>query len=248
MAGNSYFRFKQFTVFQENVSMRVNTDGVLLGAWCRIPEKNTGKILDIGTGTGVIALMAAQRMSCFSSDFEVGAVEPDCDSCIQAAKNFNDSPWKRNLKVFLTDFQQFVPCCMDVYDLVVSNPPYFVDSLKNPSISRRLARHTDNLPYEDIITGAKKIMAPGGKLSVILPYEESKRFFAIAEENDYFLQRACRVFAKEGDDAPKRIMMEFSVSGHKKAEAFEEDLCIMDSNLAFTDAYKALTGDFYLKF
>lgn len=248
MAGNAYFRFKQFTVFQEDVSMRVNTDGVLLGAWCRMPQKTGAKILDIGTGTGVIALMAAQRMSAHVSDYEVGAVEPDCPSCIQSAKNFRTSPWKKNLKVFMTDFQQFVPCCQDKYDLIVSNPPYFVDSLKNPSVSRRLARHTDNLPYEDIIAGARKILAPEGVLSVILPNEESKRFISIAEENGFTKSRFCRVFAKEGDELPKRMMLEFSPGDNKKAEAIFEDLCIMDLNLEFTSAYKALTGDFYLKF
>lgn len=248
MAGNGYFRFKQFTVFQEDVSMRVNTDGVLLGAWCRMPDKSGAKILDVGTGTGVIALMAAQRMSSLAPDFEIGAVEPDCPSCIQAVQNFEASPWKRNLKVFLTDFQQFVPCCQDRYDLVVSNPPYFVDSLKNPSMSKRFARHTDNLSYEDIITSAKKILAPEGKLSVILPDEESKRFISIAEENGFSKSRFCNVFAKEGDELPKRIMLEFSFGDNKKAEALSEDLCIMDSNLEFTSAYKALTGDFYLKF
>ena len=248
MAGNAYFKFKQFTVYQEDVSMRVNTDGVLLGAWCRMPEKHGAKILDIGTGTGVIALMAAQRMSAKFSDFEVGAVEPDCPSCVQAVQNFKASPWKRNLKIFMTDFQQFVPCCQDRYDLMVSNPPYFVDSLKNPSISKRLSRHTDNLPYEDIIAGAKKILAAGGKLSVILPLEESKLFISIAEENGFSKAKICRVFAKEGDEIPKRMMLEFSSGDNKKAEAPSEDLCIMDSNLDFTSAYKALTGDFYLKF
>ncbi|MBR5075336.1 MAG: methyltransferase [Bacteroidales bacterium] len=248
MAGNAYFEFKQFTVFQENVSMRVNTDGVLLGAWCRMPERSSAKILDIGTGTGVIALMAAQRMSSQFSDFEVGAVESDCPSCIQAAKNFKASPWKRNLKIFMTDFQQFVPCSQDKYDLIVSNPPYFVDSLKNPSISKRLSRHTDNLPYEDIIAGAKEILAPEGRFSVILPYEESKLFISIAEENGFSKSRICRVFAKEGDELPKRIMLEFSPLDIKKAEASSEDLCIMEPNLEFTSAYKALTGDFYLKF
>ena len=162
MAGNGYFRFKQFTVFQEDVSMRVNTDGVLLGAWCRMPDKPGAKILDIGTGTGVIALMAAQRMSGQSSGFEIAAVEPDSRSCVQAVKNFQASLWKKSLKVFMTDFQQFVPYCQDKYDLIVSNPPYFVDSLKNPSLSKRLARHTDNLPYEDIITGSKAIQKSRG--------------------------------------------------------------------------------------
>ena len=247
MAGNAYFEFKQFTVFQENVSMRVNTDGVLLGAWCSIPQKTGAKILDIGTGTGVIALMAAQRMSAKFSDFEVGAVESDCPSCIQAAKNFKASPWKRNLKIFMTDFQQFVPCIQDKYDLIVSNPPYFVDSLKNPSMSKRLSRHTDNLPYEDIIAGAKKILASGGRLSVIIPFEESRLFVSIAEEHGFSKSRICRVFAKEGDEFPKRIMIDFSI-GDKKAEASSEDLCIMDSNLEFTSAYKAMTRDFYLKF
>ena len=245
---NNYFRFKKFTVQQNDVSMRVNTDGVLLGAWFSLPEGPCPQVLDVGSGTGVIALMAAQRLSekpcnCFGCE----AVEIDTPSCVQARDNFFSSSWMKNLVVYNTDFQSFARFANHKYDAIVSNPPYFNNSLKNPSATKRQARHTDNLPYEDLVKGSKNLLSQNGRLSVILPAEEFQVFEKIAEEHGFATQRQCRVFSKEGDGRPIRIMADFSISADKKTEA-AEDLCIMNSNLEYASDYKSLTKDFYLKF
>jgi len=252
--GNNYFRFKQFNVEQNDVSMRVNTDGVLLGAWCGMPSDEGCRVLDVGSGTGVIALMAAQRLaSSGKKRFDVDAVEIDAPSCVQAERNFTSSAWKGKLSVYLCGFQEYVPDSHCKYDLIVSNPPYFNNSLKNPSETKQMARHTDSLPYSDLIAGARALLSANGCLSVILPAEESVLFCDIAVENGFSRTRVCNVFSKEGEDSPKRVMMEFSLSGlepgQKNTEApFTESLCIMDSDLQFTTGYRDLTKDFYLKF
>ena len=245
--GNNYFRFKQFTIEQNDVSMRVNTDGVLLGAWFSLTHKSHAAILDAGCGTGVIALMAAQRLSELSAEFSVGAVEIDARSCIQAQKNFNSSSWKKNLAVYYSDFQSFALYANHKYDVIVSNPPYFNNSLKNPSQTKRQARHTDKLSYEELVKGSKVLLSPGGSLAVILPAEEFDTFGKIAEEYGFAQKRKCRVFSKMKDERPIRIMAEFCIGENKKAEA-ETSLCIMDHNLEYTPEYKSLTKDFYVKF
>lgn len=245
--GNNYFRFKQFTVYQDDVSMRVNTDGVLLGAWFSVPS-NPPSVLDVGAGTGVIALMAAQRISeRLSSGFSVEAIEIDTPSAVQAQKNFSASPWKKDMLVYNADFRSFADFANHKYDIIVSNPPYFNNSLKNPSQTKRQARHTDRLPYDDLVRNAKALLSTNGLLSIILPAEEYAVFEAIAKGNGFKANRKCRVFSKQGDSSPIRIMAEFSIADNKNTEA-SEDLCIMDSNPEYTTEYKSLTKDFYLKF
>ena len=244
------FNFKKFSVQQDSATMKVNTDGVLVGAWFTVSSKEDQKILDIGSGTGVIALMAAQRLAARQiSKYRVDAVEIDAPSSAEALCNFIFSPWAGHLKMFNSPLNFFAENCPEKYSGIVSNPPYFNNSLKNPSLLKRLARHTDSLSYQDIIVSSKKLLVPGGTLSVILPHEESALFISIAQENGFAEERVCRVFAKEGDASPKRVMIEFALHPQKaNAETSFQDLCIMGPNLEFTPAYKALTGDFYLKF
>ncbi len=245
--GNSYFRFKKFNVEQENVSMRVNTDGVLLGAWCSVPFSENAKALDIGSGTGVIALMLAQRLADAQAvDCSVEAVEIDGPSSVQCLKNFTSSPWRKTMKVYNADFQSFAMEQPQKYNLVVSNPPYFNNSLKNPSEVKKTARHTDSLSYDDLADGASKLLVADGILSVILPWEESSVFASVAEEKGFCIKRKCNVFSKRGEEFPKRVLMELSLK--KNAEILSEDLCIMEHSLEFTPEYRNLTKDFYLKF
>ncbi len=247
---NNFFRFKQFVVEQNEVSMRVNTDGVLLGAWFSLPEQAEINVLDVGCGTGVIALMACQRLAELKKRFKVDAVDIDEPSCIQAVENFSSSPWAEHLRVFALSFCNFAESSKTQYDIVVSNPPFFNNSLKNAIVAKRVARHTDTLNYRELIESSIGILAPKGSLVVILPLEESSLFKAIAQEKGLCLFRACRVFSKRGDLNPKRLMMEYRLlQEEKNTEArITENLCIMDENLQFTPEYKELTGDFYLKF
>ena len=233
----SSFKFKQFSVKNECSAMKVGTDGVLLGAWVSLSGKEK-TILDVGTGTGVIALMLAQR--CGSA--LITALDIDEPSVEEAAGNFADSPWNGRLKAIKGDFRSFEN--ENQYDLIVSNPPYFINSLKAPQERRNAARHNDTLSHNDLIKGASRLLKEGGRLAVVLPSDEGDLFAGTAFESGLFLKRICRVRTKSGS-LPKRCLMEFSAE--KKEPLVEEEL-IMQSGAEFTPDYVSLTRDFYLAF
>lgn len=159
---NIYFKFKQFTVYQDRCAMKVGTDGTLLGAWTDVTKSRT--ILDIGTGTGLIALMLAQR----SLTTQITAIDIDIDSVMQAESNVALSPWCDRVKVFCSSLQDFNG---SGYDTIVSNPPYFVNSLKCPNGHRTLARHTASLSYKDLFDGVTRMLSDDGEFSVIIPFD-----------------------------------------------------------------------------
>ena len=238
---NNYFKFKQFTVFQENVSMRVNTDGVLLGAWATVPAT---KVLDVGTGTGVIALMIAQRL--LQPQYQIVAIDVDKPSIQQAQENFQQSKWSKSLVAKHISLQDFKT--EQLFDLIISNPPYFNNALKNPSETKRTARHTDSLSYQDLTDAASKLLKPSGRLSVIIPFDEYPTMqSAIIATNKLRLSRLCKVFTLRQDPAPKRLLLEFTKE-QITHPVQEEALCIMEDPTTFTAEYKSLTKDFYLKF
>lgn len=242
---NNYFKFKQFTVFQENVSMRVNTDGVLLGAWATVPAT---RVLDVGTGTGVIALMIAQRL--LQSQYQIVAIDVDKPSIQQAQQNFQQSKWSKHLVVQHKSLQDFTNECNaeQLFDLIISNPPYFNNALKNPSETKRTARHTDSLSYQDLTDAASKLLKHNGHLSVIIPFDEYPTMqSAIIATNKLRLSRLCKVFTLRQDPAPKRLLLEFTKE-QITHPVQEEALCIMEDPTTFTAEYKSLTKDFYLKF
>ncbi len=247
---NNYFKFKQFTVFQENVSMRVNTDGVLLGVWASLPNTTKTTVLDVGTGTGVIALMIAQRLN---TKADITAIDIDEPSVNQAAENFEQSKWQESLTAQHVSLQDFVATKKEEqFDLIISNPPYFNNALKNPQQTKRSARHTDSLSYQELTEAAKKLLKPNGILSVIIPYDE---FPTMQRAVDSTLQlvRLCKVFTLRQDKEPKRLLLEYKKHQNNQQETnnrhlTEETLCIMEDPATFTEEYKSLTKDFYLKF
>lgn len=229
------FRFKQFTIHQDKCAMKVGTDAVLLGAW--VNAKGSQRILDIGTGTGIIALMLAQK-----STGIIHAVDIDEGSFNQCRENFRISPWFSRLLPFHIPFQEFA-CKADLkYDLIVSNPPYFHHASKPPEELRSQARHHDQLTFEDLISGTKKILAPAGKLCVILPHKEGMEFMDIAMRHGLFCQRMMKVKTKL-DRPEKRVMMEFT-----EHFGVMEEACIIihDDIDQFSNEYRKLTGDYYL--
>ena len=241
------FRFKQFSIDDSRSALKVGTDGVLLGAWLRL-DGSEKHILDVGTGSGVIALMMAQR----SSDATVIGIDIDSPSVEDAKANMTASPWAGRLAAFESDFrgfgsanhpQAFLSQCK--YDVVVSNPPYFVNSLKAPDSRRSDARHTDALTHRDLIEGAVRILSESGRLAVILPCAEAELFVDEAAASGLTLRRICRVSTLEGGE-PRRSLMEFSLCG-KGSVPVEEKLAIQNES-DFTVGYKSLTKDFYLKF
>lgn len=231
------FRFKQFEVFQDSCAMKVGTDGVLLGAW----SGYRGRVLDVGTGTGVIALMLAQRGAT-----EVDAIEIDADAAAQAASNFAISPWSDILRVTCDTFQQYAASCDKRYDTIVSNPPYFINSLKSPQQSRLAARHTQMLPYEDLARGVVSLLKEDGEFFAIFPYEESNIFVALAALEGLFLNSRVEVRPVTGR-AVKRVMLGMSLK--KSVEVEQSTLVIAsDQQRSYTDSYRELTKDFYIKF
>jgi len=230
------FHFKQFVVKQDRCAMKVGTDGVLLGAWVQTGKAK--KILDIGTGTGLIALMLAQK-----SAAQIDAIEIDRDAYEQAKENFENSRWASRLHVFHKPLQQYAFLPIEKYDLIISNPPFFSDAYKAPSEARNVARHTDHtLSFDDLIDGVKKLLQPRGKLFVILPSKEGGCFIELAAKKNLFVHRLTRVKTKI-DKHEKRLLIEM---GFERMPVSENDFVIQEEDLSFTKEYIELTKDFYL--
>lgn len=234
---NQYFRFKQFAIRQEKSAMKVGTDGVLLGAWATIGEAK--HILDVGTGTGLIALMLAQR-----SNAMIDAVEIDQQAATQAMENVNSSRWGNRIKVFHNSFQEYWNNTEQRYDLIVSNPPYFHKSLKSPEVARTVARHTEQLPYSDLLKGVSNLLNEHGRFAGIFPYVEGNIFVAEASTYGLYCNKRVNVLGRSNGNV-KRLLLEFSKA---KVPLVEEDLTVRAGETEYTAEYINLTRDFYLAF
>jgi tRNA1Val (adenine37-N6)-methyltransferase len=240
------FRFKKFEVVNERSAMKVNTDGVLLGAAMTIlPSDRT--MLDVGTGTGTIALMAAQRLSSVIlnevKNPRIDAIDIDEASASEASANFINSPWNSILKAHHLPLEEFAASTETVYDLIFSNPPYFEDSLTAPDERKSTARHTsDGLSYRDIFEFAKDRLSENGRVSLVLPADQEAALTRYARMCGLYLFRILRVRTVPRK-APSRIIAEFSRT--RCAELSEELLTIQDEG-KYTQEYLSLTGDFYL--
>lgn len=240
------FRFKKFEVVNERSAMKVNTDGVLLGASMTIlPSDRT--MLDVGTGTGTIALMAAQRLSSVIlnevKNPRIDAIDIDEASASEASANFINSPWNSILKAHHLPLEEFAASAETVYDLIFSNPPYFEDSLTAPDERKSTARHTsDGLSYRDIFEFAKDRLSENGRVSLVLPADQEAALTRYARMCGLYLFRILRVRTVPRK-APSRIIAEFSRT--RCAELSEELLTIQDEG-KYTQEYLSLTGDFYL--
>jgi tRNA1Val (adenine37-N6)-methyltransferase len=236
---NDFFEFKKFRIKQDRCAMRVSTDAVLLGAW--VGAGGSRNILDIGTGTGVIALMLAQK-----SEAMITAIDIDRESSEQAAENVAHSPYAARIEVKHLAFQEYVRQGGEKFHLIVTNPPYFIDSLKTPAESRTLARHTDALSFDDLIGGVKKLLHEKGKFCLILPTNEAIIFRSKAESRGLYLSKLMRVRTTKEKNTEKRHLMQFEF---KESEFSESTLVIeADSHRKYTDEYKALTKDYYIHF
>lgn len=237
MGRNNYFQFKQFKIVQEQTAMKVGVDGVLLGAW--VKTNSATNVLDVGTGTGLIALMLAQR-----SKATITGVEIEGKAAEEARFNVKASPWSDRVAIVHQSFQQFAARCPQKFDLVVSNPPFFKNSSKTPTPERTLARHNDALPFSELIGLSAELLTPRGSLALIIPADTYAEIEAIAARNRLFPQRITRVFPKISKPA-NRILAEFSSKPRKN---IKNDLYIYHPDGSFTDEYIELTRAFYLKF
>ena len=236
---NPYFQFKQFTVWHDKCAMKVGTDAVLLGTWSSC--NNAKQILDVGCGSGVISLILAQR-----SDAQILAIDIDSGAVQQTIDNAAKSPFKNHISAKQCKLQDYAEMNENIcsFDLIVSNPPYFISSLKCPDKQRNTARHTDTLSVYDLLNGSRRLLSDNGLLSVILPYEQRELLMETAEKTFLHLTRETKVFPTP-DSAPKRIMAEFSLN--KPDEIISDSLTIEIERHVYTEEYKNLTKDFYLK-
>lgn len=232
---NSFFQFKQFTVWHDRCAMKVGTDGVLLGAWA--PVANSKRILDVGAGTGLISLQLAQR----NEQADITAIEIDEAAAGQACENVTRSRWADRIRVVCCDFRNYQSEYR--FDLIVSNPPYFMDALKCPGEQRRVARHTDELNYELLFHRSSSLLEEQGSVSIIIPSEAEKSVIDTAWKYKLFPHNCLRVYTKP-DKPCRRILLSF---GFQERKCIDKELCIETVHRQYTPEYIALTKDFYLK-
>ena len=234
---NPYFQFKQFTVWHDKCAMKVGTDGVLLGAWTSVESAH--RILDIGTGTGLVALMLVQRSL---PDANIVALEIDEAAVGQARENIIRSAWKEGVEVVQADFRKYRSS--DKFDVIVSNPPYFVDALKCPDNQRCMARHTNELNYELLFGHSTHLLSEQGIISVIIPSEVEKTVIDTAWKYQLYPYRCLHVFTKPGKPY-RRVLLAF---GRQEVSCTEDSLYIEgEKHGKFTSEYISLTKEFYLK-
>lgn len=247
------FRFKQFTVWHDRCAMKVGTDGVLLGAWCPLPishseaPSNTQgvlypRILDIGTGSGLIALMIAQRLHSRGDIPTILGIDIDCDAVEQSQINFQQSPWANSLTSQKCQLQD-MPTEQE-FDLIVSNPPYFQDSLKNPNAQRATARHTDTLSYAELIAHSARLLYKDGILALVLPIEAEQEILALATEHGLHPTHITHVHSKPGKPA-KRLLIALSPITDNRYPTTDM-MYIEGANQPRSEEYQALTAEFYL--
>jgi tRNA1Val (adenine37-N6)-methyltransferase len=239
MPRNNYFQFKQFRIVHERSAMKVGVDGVLLGAWADV--SGAKRILDVGSGTGLIALMMAQ----LNRNAMIDAVEIEQEAFQEALFNVQQSPWSDRVSVECCPFQKFAEKSDLKYDLIVSNPPFFGNGVNVPTENRLLARHSDSLPLAELISGVCGLLADTGKIALVLPFESLQELKQLAVLNKLWIVRLCRV--KPNPQKPVfRILVELS---NLECVVQEEELMIeFENHFDYTAEYRELTKDFYLKF
>lgn len=234
----SLFRFKEFSVSQGKSAMKVGTDGVLLGSWVKIPNP-TNTVLDIGTGTGLIALQVAQR----SESEIIDALEVEDGAFEQAVENFENSPWSDRLFCYHASLQQFQMEMEERYDLIICNPPFFNNSYPAESEKRNLARQTDQLSFESLLTCTSDLMESGGSCAFVIPFQNEDEFLILAESQNLHVNRLTRV--KGSPSSPvKRSLIQMS---REKRGIELSELVIETTRHQYTAEYIELVKDFYLK-
>ena len=235
---NPYFQFKQFTVYHDLCAMKVGIDGVLLGAWAPV-DLSASRILDIGTGSGLIALMLAQRSSAM-----IDAIDLDAGAVRQAEINVAASDWNNRIMVHHQSLQDFANKFRSTYDLIVSNPPYFMSSLKAPDEARTRARHTDTLTHDELLKSALGLLKKTGRICVILPVNEGLQCMKSAQNFSLYCYQCVYVHPKPNVEA-KRVLLEFGLNDRTtKVSSIEIETA---ERHQYSDAFTALAKDFYLK-
>ena len=260
-----FFRFKQFQVWHDKCAMKVGTDGVLLGAWCPLPSRERVRVLDIGTGSGLIALMLSQRLQQSMCSFHICGIDINLDAVEQSQFNFSQSPWAEHLHAYHSPLQSWslpIPATqypisatqhpiadsrspIPPYDLIVSNPPYFQSSLKNPDQSRATARHTDTLSYRELLAHSSRLLTADGTLALVLPAEAEQEIVALAREYNLAVTHLTYVHSKPGKPV-KRILIAFTPNSADLPDTQIAHFYIESESSPRSEEYQALTSEFYL--
>ncbi|MDR6299433.1 tRNA1(Val) (adenine(37)-N6)-methyltransferase [Mesonia maritima] len=231
------FHFKEFSIQQDRCAMKIGTDGVLLGAWTSL-EGKPNSILDIGAGTGVIALMMAQR----SSAELIDAIEIDENAYEQCVENFEESIWNDRLFCYHASLEEFVEEIDETYDVIISNPPFHEENYQTPDTQRNKARFTDSLPTEELLKSSAKLLANNGILAIIIPHQHEEKFLKEAKKHNLFPQQITHI--KGNETSPiKRSLLQL---GKKKQESKSSTLVLEKERNIYTEEYQALVRDFYL--
>ncbi len=230
------FYFKQFAVKHSKSAMKVGFDGILLGAWCDIDRNSI--ILDVGTGTGLIALMIAQR----NSRAMICAIEPDWDSYFEAETNFENSPWKSRITLKNQSLQEFAKETGVKFDHIVCNPPYFLTGQKSIEDRKAKARHAIDLTFEDLLNCSNSLLVKNGKLSIILPPDEGQNLIEKSKDMNFSVRKICEVYTKN-----KLERMLISLSLNDTSPKTKSLLKIYTPEGNYTQEYIDMVKDFYLK-
>ena len=233
------FKFKQFAVNQDRCAMKIGTDAVLLGAWCPI-DNNPKSILDVGAGTGILALMLAQR----TNADQIDALEIDEEAYEQCVENFENSPWADKLFCYHAALDEFVDDPEDEYDLIISNPPFYSEDFKTTDEQRDLARFQDAMPFEDLIEAADLLLSENGTFAVVIPYKEEERFIDLCAEYELYAVKATRV---KGSQKTPIVRSLLAFKRYELSVLTADELVIEINRHEYTDDYINLTQDFYLK-
>lgn len=238
MTPNEVFKFKAFDIIQDHCTMKVNTDGVMLGAWSDVNGKK--KALDIGTGTGVIALMLAQK----SEDLDVVGIDIDVDSCRQAEINAKQSKFKDQVEIKEISLQAFAMVSAHIYDLIISNPPFFTGGTFSSNENKANVRHTIKLSHIDLLQSVKKLLHHDGHFDVVLPYLEGLRFVEMAGKYDLYLHRMTEVRSRS-DRNIERLLLRFGLS--QMPNPIQDSLIVYYGDTKqYTEEFTNLTKAFYL--
>ena len=239
------FRFKQFRIRQEKSAFKVGTDSILLGAWAN--PTSAQQALDIGTGTGILALMLAQKT--VDRKTMITGIDRDEESALEAAGNAKDSPWSDCITILHRSFLEFITGNESRFDFIISNPPYFTTTTLSEDARTANARNTQSLLFSDLANGVSILLKDQGRFCTVLPVQEALDFIKIAQKKGLQLIRRCKVHSMPTETREVRHLLEFE-KGDETGIAMEETSLTIETGTRhhYTDEFKRLTGEFYLEF